>query len=50
MPIVQNLIAPKKVESIDRLLKTLFEKEDWMKASAEEVEQFIQSIREIGES
>lgn len=49
MPIVQNLIAPKKVEQIDRLLDTLFEKEDWMKATPEEVERFIQRIREIGE-
>ena len=30
-------------------LDTLFEKEDWMKATPEEVEQFIQRIREIGE-
>lgn len=49
MPIIQNLIAPKKVERIDRLLSALFEKEDWMKATDEEVEQFIQQIREIGE-
>ena len=34
---MQNLIAPKKVEQIDRLLDTLFEKEDWMKAIEESV-------------